>query len=44
MAESGLRILSADDLEIAAQKAVATTKIIQMAEDAHLSVSFELPL
>jgi len=44
MADSGLRILSADDLDEAAQKAVKATQIIQLAETAHLNISFELPL
>jgi succinyl-CoA synthetase beta subunit len=44
MADSGVKILSADDLDDAAQKAVKTVAIIQLAETAHLSVSFELPL
>jgi len=44
MADSGLRILSADDLDDAAQKAVKSSAIVKIAEAAHLSVSFELPL
>jgi len=44
MADSGLRIISVDDLDEAAQKACNATKILQIAEDAHLSISFELPL
>jgi len=44
MADSGLRILSADDLEDAASKSVKATQIIELAEKAHLNISFELPL
>jgi len=42
--ESGMRMLMADDLEDAAQKAVRVVDILKMAADAHVSVSFELPL
>jgi len=42
--ESGLRMLTADDLGEAAQKVVRVVDILKMAEDAHLSVNFELPL
>jgi len=41
---SGLRVIPADDLDDAAQKAVRVSKIVEMAEDASLQVSFELPL
>jgi len=41
---SGLRVIAADDLDDAAQKAVQVTKIVNMAREAQLSVSFELPL
>jgi succinyl-CoA synthetase beta subunit len=44
MAESGLRMLDADDLEQAAQKAVRVAQIMDLAEMGQLSVSFELPL
>jgi len=44
MVDSGLRILSADDLDEAAQKAVNAVQILKIAEDAHLDVSFQLPL
>jgi len=44
MADSGLRILSADDLDEAAQKAVKAAEIIKIAEQAKLDISFELPL
>lgn len=42
--ESGLRMLTADDLGEAAQKVVRVVDILKMAEDAQLSVNFELPL
>jgi len=41
---SGLRIIAAEDLDDAAQKAVKVTNIIEMARQAKLNVSFELPL
>jgi len=41
---SGLRVIAADDLDDAAQKAVKVTNIIEMARQAKLTVSFELPL
>jgi len=41
---SGLRIIAADDLDDAAQKAVKVTNIVEMARQAKLNVSFELPL
>lgn len=41
---SGLRIIAAEDLDDAAQKAVKVTNIIEMASQARLKVSFELPL
>jgi len=41
---SGLRIIAAEDLDDAAQKAVKVTNIIEMAKQARLKVSFELPL
>jgi len=44
MAESGLRILSADDLDEAALKAVNAAQILKIAENVGLDVSFELPL
>ncbi len=55
MAESGLRILSADDLEEAAQKAVRklqssdikqvrVAQIMELAEKSQIGISFELPL
>lgn len=42
--ESGLRMLTADDLGEAAQKVVRVVDILKMAEDAHVRVNFELPL
>jgi len=42
--ESGLRMVTADDLEDASQKAVRISEIMKMAELAKLKVSFELPL
>lgn len=42
--ESGLRMLTADDLQEAATKAVRVVQIINMAEDANLDVNFQLPL
>jgi len=42
--ESGLRMLTADDLQEAATKAVRVVQIIDMAEDAKLDVNFQLPL
>jgi succinyl-CoA synthetase beta subunit len=42
--ESGLRMLSADDLEDASTKVVRIVEILKMAEAAHVQVSFEIPL
>jgi len=42
--DSGLRILTADDLSDAAQRVVRVVQIMRMAEEAHVNVSFELPL
>jgi len=42
--DSGLRILTADDLNDAAQRVVRVVQIMKMAEEAHVNVSFELPL
>jgi len=44
MANSGLRLISADDLDQAAQKAVRAAHIVELAREADLSVSFELPI
>jgi len=41
---SGARVIFASDLEEAAEKAVKVAKIVDMAQEAHLNVSFELPL
>jgi succinyl-CoA synthetase beta subunit len=41
---SGLRVIAADDLEVAANKAVQVAKIVAMAKHAQLAVSFELPI
>jgi succinyl-CoA synthetase beta subunit len=41
---SGLRVLTCDDLDDAAEKAVHLSKIVQMAKKAKISVSFELPI
>jgi len=40
---SGLRIMLLDDLDIAAKKAVKISKIMELARDAQLDVSFEIP-
>lgn len=42
--ESGLRMLTAEDLGEAAQKACKVVDIVNMANEAHLDVSFELPM
>jgi len=42
--ECGMRILTADDLGEAAQKAVRVSEIVTMAEEAHVNVNFEIPL
>jgi len=42
--ESGLRMLSADDLEDASTKVVRIVDILKMADAAHVKVSFEIPL
>ena len=41
---SGFRMILADDLEDAAQKAVRIADIVKQAEDIQVGVSFELPL
>lgn len=41
---SGLRLIACDDLEAAADQAVKVAHIMEMAEDAKLKVSFELPI
>jgi len=42
--DSGLRMVAAEDLGEAAQKAVRVVDILKMAEQAHLDVSFQLPI
>eukprot|EP00475_Leptophrys_vorax_P032498 TRINITY_DN5019_c0_g1_i1.p1 TRINITY_DN5019_c0_g1~~TRINITY_DN5019_c0_g1_i1.p1 ORF type:complete len:444 (+),score=122.14 TRINITY_DN5019_c0_g1_i1:330-1661(+) len=42
--DSGLRILTSEDLDDAAAKAVRVAEIMRMAEDVNVSVNFELPL
>lgn len=44
IADSGLRIFSYDDLDEAASKAVQLSKIVKMAREAKVNVSFELPI
>src|SRR4051794_24310784 len=44
IAESGLRIISVDDLDDAASKSVQLSKIVQLARQAKIDVSFELPI
>ncbi|KAI9298654.1 succinate-CoA ligase [Neoconidiobolus thromboides FSU 785] len=44
IADSGLRIITCDDLDEAAQKAVKLSNIVAMANEAKINVSFELPL
>lgn len=44
ISSSGLRVLTCDDLDDAAEKAVHLSKIVQMAKKAKISVSFELPI
>ncbi|XXQ30384.1 Succinate-CoA ligase subunit beta [Plasmodiophora brassicae] len=42
--DSGLRMMTCDDLEDAARKAVRVAEIVRMARDVHIDVKFELPL
>eukprot|EP00474_Spongospora_subterranea_P001443 CRZ01901.1 hypothetical protein [Spongospora subterranea] len=42
--ESGLRMMTCDDLEDAARKAVRVAEIVKMAKDVDVTVKFELPL
>ncbi|CAG8551440.1 4575_t:CDS:2, partial [Gigaspora margarita] len=44
IAESGLRIISVDDLDEAASKSVQLSKIVDIAREANIRVSFELPI
>jgi len=41
---SGLRIVMADDLDLAAERAVKMAQILDLARQVHVDVSFELPL
>ncbi|GLE09597.1 hypothetical protein PINS_up021325 [Pythium insidiosum] len=43
IAQSGFKMIVADDLEDAAQKAVKIADIVAQAEEANINVSFELP-
>lgn len=42
--ECGFKMLIADDLQEAAAKSVRVSEIMKLAEDAHVNVSFEIPL
>jgi len=42
--ESGLRLIATDDLESAAEQVVKIAKIMTLADESHLQVSFSLPL
>jgi len=44
IAKSGLRIISCDDMEEAAEKVVQLASIVKLAKKAKLNVSFELPI
>ncbi|KAG0285934.1 beta' subunit [Linnemannia gamsii] len=44
IAESGLRIITSDDLDDAASKSVKLSKMVNMAREAQINVSFELPI
>lgn len=44
MEESQLRIISADNLDDAAQKAVQVARIVKSAREVHLRVTFEMPI
>lgn len=44
ISDSGLRIITCDDLDEAAQKAVRLSEIVKMANEAKVNVSFELPI
>eukprot|EP01137_Pigoraptor_chileana_P035563 Opistho-2@29784 len=44
IADSGLRIIAVDDLDEAARKAVQLANIVTLAQDADISVKFELPI
>mmetsp|Transcript_16244 Transcript_16244/g.40003 ORF Transcript_16244/g.40003 Transcript_16244/m.40003 type:complete len:83 (-) Transcript_16244:392-640(-) len=42
--DSGLRIISADDLDDAAEKACKMAEIVKMAHEVDVNVKFELPI
>ncbi|CAG8592727.1 17788_t:CDS:2 [Acaulospora morrowiae] len=44
IADSGLRIISVDDLDDAASKSVQLSKIVQLARQANINVNFESPI
>ncbi|KAG0224870.1 Succinate--CoA ligase [ADP-forming] subunit beta, mitochondrial [Actinomortierella wolfii] len=44
IAESGLRIITSDDLDEAAIKSVKLSQMVNMAREAKINVSFELPI
>ncbi|KAF9427817.1 Succinate--CoA ligase [ADP-forming] subunit beta, mitochondrial, partial [Entomortierella beljakovae] len=44
IAKSGLHIITADDLEDAAHKSVQLSRMVNIARDAQIKVSFELPI
>lgn len=44
IANSGMRVITCDSLEDAADKAVHLSKIVEMAKHANINVSFELPI
>ena len=44
ISESGLRMFSIDDLDLAATKAVQMSKIVDMGRKAGVNVKFELPI
>ncbi|KAG0325327.1 Succinate--CoA ligase [ADP-forming] subunit beta, mitochondrial [Dissophora globulifera] len=44
IAESGLRIITSDDLDDAASKSVKLSRVVNLAREAKIDVSFELPL
>jgi hypothetical protein len=41
---SGLRLIPSDDLDAAAEQACKIAKIMEVAADVNLKVSFELPI
>ena len=41
---SPLRIIALDDLDEAAEHVVKLSKIVRLARDAHVNVSFEMPI